>query len=250
MKALAMEFYKTKRRKVWLIIAALLFVQLLWSAWATDRMNEHVLQQGWMYFLYQTPALNAIILPVIAAVLASRLSDTEHKGQTFKLLNTLMRPGKLFDAKLLCGAFYIGVVSILQVCGLLLIGKLRGVPGEIPTGQYGLHLLFTFCVSITIYLLQMAISLLCRNQMIPLVVGLTGSLCGLFLMFLPSGLRQKVVLWGNYGTLALVRLDWDITTRVADFYFVAADWSAFWVVVLWFLLIYIVGRTLFVHKEV
>lgn len=77
-----MEFRKIRRRKVWVIVAALISVQILWSLWEIDRMDAHDLSQGWMYFLYQFPLLNSIMMPVIAAVVASRLCDIEHKGQT------------------------------------------------------------------------------------------------------------------------------------------------------------------------
>lgn len=86
MKALAMEFHKTRRRKVWLIVAALILVQIIWILWVFRRTNAHAPENGWMLSLYQFPLLNSIIMPVIAAVVASRLCDVEHKGQTFKLL--------------------------------------------------------------------------------------------------------------------------------------------------------------------
>ncbi|HBQ86615.1 MAG TPA: ABC transporter permease, partial [Syntrophomonas sp.] len=105
-KALSVEFQKIRHRRVWAIVAALILVQMLWSLWGIQRMDAHDLYQGWMYFLYQLPLLNSIMMPVIAAVVASRLCDIEHKGQTFKLLNTVMPAQRLFAAKFVCGALY------------------------------------------------------------------------------------------------------------------------------------------------
>ncbi|NCB37071.1 MAG: ABC transporter permease, partial [Clostridia bacterium] len=105
-RALILEFEKIRHRKVWLIVSAMLLVQTLWSLWSVGRMDATELAQGWMFFLYQFPLLNAIMMPVLAAVVASRLCDIEHKGHMLKLLHTVMPAGRLFNAKFLCGALY------------------------------------------------------------------------------------------------------------------------------------------------
>ncbi len=151
-----------------------------------------------MFFLYQFPILNSIMMPVMAAVVASRLCDIEHKGQTLKLLHTVMPAGRLFAAKFLCGAQYMLTAALLQIIAIVIAGLVVGFEGSPPLDKLLYYLLFTTAVNVTILLLQQVLSLLFRNQMIPLTVGIIGSFAGLFIMFFPQNLG-RFLLWGYYG---------------------------------------------------
>lgn len=248
MKALAMEFHKIRHRKIWAIVAVLILVQLLWALWALRKMDARDLTMGWRYCLYQFPMLNAIMMPVVAAVVASKLSEVEHKGQAIKLLETVMPAGKLFDAKFGCGALYLLVAVGLQVMMITIGGTVKGFQGAVPLDKLGYYLLFTTAVNLTILLFQQVLSLLFVNQMVPFSVGLIGGLAGLFTMFFPQNV-ERLVLWGYYGILMFVRLDWDRATRITDFYYAPIDWAGFVTLAIIFCAIYVIGRTLFVRKE-
>ncbi|MDD3890191.1 MAG: ABC transporter permease [Syntrophomonadaceae bacterium] len=248
MKTLAMEFYKTRRRKIWLVVVALISVQLCWAGWSFNNMDARDLTQGWMCCLYQFSLLNCIMMPMLAAVMASRLSDVEHKGQTFKLLETVIPAGRLFDAKFLCGAVYMMVAVVLQLTAIVISGYLKGFAGEVPISQFGYYLLFTLAVSLTILLLQQVLSLLFANQMIALTMGVIGAFAGLFTMFFPQSI-QRLILWGYYGVLMLVGMDWDRATRICDYYWAPINWTGFYLLLFAFGVIYLVGRILFVKKE-
>lgn len=247
-KAVSVEFQKIRHRRVWAIVAALIFVQMLWSLWGIQRMDAHDLSQGWMYFLYQLPLLNSIMMPVIAAVVASRLCDIEHKGQTFKLLNTVMPAQRLFAAKFTCGALYMLATVLLQLIVIIAVGYAVGFWGNPPSNKLLYYLLFTMAVNLTILLLQQVLSLLFKNQMIPLSVGIIGSFAGLFIMYFPQSL-ERFLLWGYYGVLMFVGMDWDRATRITDFHYVPVDWNGFIALIIMFFTIYIAGRALFVRKE-
>jgi ABC-type transport system involved in multi-copper enzyme maturation permease subunit len=247
-EAIALEFYKTRRRRIWVIVAAMIFVQMLWSMWGVGRMDAHDLAEGWMFFLYKLPLLNSIMMPVIAAVVASRLCDIEHKGQTLKLLNTVMPAGRLFAAKFICGALYLLAAVLLQIAVMVVTGCAAGFEGNPPLGKLLLYLLFTMAATLTILLLQQVLSLLFANQMISLSVGLVGGLAGLFTMFFPQGL-ERFLLWGYYGVLMLVGMDWDAGTRIMDLHYTPVDWAGFFTLAVLFCALYMIGRTLFVRKE-
>jgi hypothetical protein len=247
-KTLALEFQKIRRRRVWAIVAALILVQILWSLWGIQRMDAHDLSQGWMSFLYQFPLLNSIMMPVIAAVVASRLCDIEHKGQMFKLLNTVMPAQRLFDAKFLCGAMHMLATVILQVVVIVAVGYAIGFDGNPPPDKLLCYLLFTTAVNLTILLLQQVLSLLFNNQMIPLTVGIIGSFAGLFLLYFPQSLA-RLLLWGYYGVLMFVGMNWDKATRIADFYYMPVDWAGFIALTVMFCIIYLLGRVLFIRRE-
>jgi hypothetical protein len=248
-KALTVEFWKIRGRRVWVIVAAMLSVQILWLLRVIPRMDAHNLSQGWMNFLHLLTLLNSLMMPIIAAVVASRLCDIEHKGQTFKLLNTLTSTRYLFNTKFLCGALYMLATVLLQIIIIVIIGKTAGFTGNPPADKLFLYLLFTTAVNLTILLLQQILSLLFRNQLIPLTVGIIGSFAGLFILFFPQNFG-RFLLWGYYGVLMLVGMDWDKTTRISDFYYVRADWGGFICLLIQFSVIYMIGRSLFARKEV
>lgn len=249
MKAIIMEFQKIRYRKIWLIVAVLISVQTLWAMWAVGRMREEVLKQGWMYCLYQFPLLNTIMMPIVAAVVASRLCDIEHKGSMFKLLYTAMPSGKLFWAKFFCGFVFMAAASGLQVVLMLLIGYGKGFGGEVPVGKLITYLFVTIAVNITILLFQQVLSLYFLNQMISLTVGLVGGFAGLFSLFFPGALK-KALLWGYYGVMLTVGMDWNQETRIMNFYDMPIDTTGLVLLAIMFVGISIVGHIILKRKEI
>ena len=84
---LSLELKKTRRRGIWLIPAALL---LIITAWAGRNMNdERFLEYGRLLALFNVPLLNAILIPNAIAVFARRIIDLEHRGYTWKRLETM-----------------------------------------------------------------------------------------------------------------------------------------------------------------
>jgi len=249
MKAFIVEFEKIRRRRNWLFVFLLILVEILWSIWAVSRMDDQDLQQGWFFTMYQFPLLNSIVMPLIAAVVASRLSDIEHKGQSFRLLRTIQPAGSIFDAKFLCGAVFMWACALLQTLMIVIIGCIAKFKGVIPFTMLGEFLLFTISVDVTILLLQQTLSLLFNNQMVSLSVGLIGAFSGLFSMYLPLTF-QKFLIWSYYGVMMFIRMDWNHETRVTNFYAIPVDWTAMIFLLIFFMLIYIIGRYLFVKKEI
>ena len=103
MKLLALEFCKCRRRKLTLVCAGLLAAQLLWFGAYLTRQDAEALAQGWMLLLYNLAMVDAIMLPIGVAVIASRSCELEHRGHTLKLLETAVTPGRLYAAKLSWG---------------------------------------------------------------------------------------------------------------------------------------------------
>lgn len=247
--AIGMEVLKAKGRKIWLVVMVMMAVQLLWAGWAISNKDANDLAQGWLFFLYQFPMLNCIIMPVIAAVVASRLSDVEHKGQTFKLLETIIPTKRIFAAKFIWGSIYMLGAALGQLAIMIGMGVVLHFGGPVPWGALVGYLLFTLMVSLTIYVFQQGVSMLVANQMVPMTLGLVGGFIGLFSMFFPQSF-QKLILWSYYGVLMQVGMNWDPITRATDFYWKAIDWPGLGLILVFFGLIYGVGQTLFVRREV
>lgn len=249
MNALKIEWLKAQRRRIWLAPLIILAAQLAWGLYNYKNMQPAELVQGWASILYTFPLLNAMMMPILAAVTASRLIDVEHKGKTFKLLETLQRTETLYDAKFICAALYILLMILLQITVMLVFGLLRGFEGPIPWDKVALYALSTVLVTLTILLMQFLLSLLIENQLVGMIVGLIGAFAGLFALFFPAAL-QKAILWAYYGVLSGTAMDWDRETRAVDYYFMPYAWKSFIFMALVFAALYIVGRRLFVRKEV
>ena len=250
MKTIGLEFYKCKRRKMSLFLFSFLVFEFLWILFNIRRMDPQEKSQLDMYLLYSFPLLNSIIFPTVVATLAARLCDMEHIGSTYKLLKTLKSSGQLYDAKFICGGTYLLFLSVGQVCLMLCTNYFCGIHALPDLKKYSLYFCNTFFITLTLFLLQMTLSLLIKNQMIPFVIGLAGSFLGLFLMFLPNmTFLKNLIPWGAYGQTMLVWLEWDPTTRISIFHYTENNPIPILCVMLWFLFLYLSGRTLFSLKE-
>lgn len=253
MKTLKMEFYKIKRRKIGLTMCALMAVQFLWLIWVFRNPSESERLQGWLGTLYSMPLINSIMMPTIMAVLASRLADVEHKGNTYKQLETLRTASSLFHAKVFCGLIFIVLMFAAQFTFLILFGHYLRYEGQPDIGYYLRYLLLSLICTFALYLLQLALSMLFFNQMIPLVVGLCGSMLGLILMYLYNWNFRFLFPWGGYISTMFVGADWDQNTRIMTYYYMETTENGFLghgFIVLWMILFYVVGRISFTRREV
>ena len=249
MTALRIEFFKCRRRKIWLPLLIMLAAQLAYGMYVFRDLDAKELQEGWALICYNFPMLNAMMTPVIAAVAASRMADIEHKGQTLKLLETVQRTGQIYDAKFFSGAIYLTLFVLIQVAAMVIFGIVQGFAGAPPVGRLLEYAVSTWLTTLAIFLLQLVLSLLIQNQMIGMILGLIGSFVGLFSLLLPPSF-QKFLIWAFYGVLYNTGMDWDRETRISDYYFIDFDLGGLLLLVGYFLLIYWIGRALFVKKEV
>jgi len=247
--ALRVELKKLRHQKLWIVVAALTMLQVLWMLWTTSDMDANDLNSGWKICLYQYPLLNTLMMPTVVAIIASRLCALEHKGETLKLLNTVMPAKKLFDAKLIVGIGFIIVAVLLQIITIISLGFSRGFTNALPVGRLMAYFVFTVCVSITLLLLQQILSLLWINQTFPFLVGLAGSLAGIYILFFPMSIN-RLILWGYYGVLILAGIDWNEADRIVTYHYTPINWSGFITILGVFILLYFIGRMLFTKKEI
>ena len=159
MKLLALEFCKCRRRKLTLVCAGLLAAQLLWFGAYLTRQDAEALAQGWMLLLYNLAMVDAIMLPIGVAVIASRSCELEHRGHTLKLLETAVTPGRLYAAKLAWGALVLAGLLLARGALFLALGLAMGFPGGTPWGRFVVFTALSWAVSMTLYALQQGLSL-------------------------------------------------------------------------------------------
>lgn len=249
MSLLKLEFFKCRRRKIVLVCAAILAVELLWMGVFFARQDAEDMKQGWMLLLYNLSMVDAIILPLSVATLASRSCELEHKGNTWKLLETMASPDRLYAAKLGWGALVLAVLLVIRSGLFLAVGLVLNFSGPIPWGRFALFTLISWAVSMMVYALQQGLSLWFANQAAALVCGISGSFLGILSMLFPPALIRFVP-WGYYVLMALVGMDWNETTRVTRFYWCWPRLSDVALLLIWSAIFLLVGRALFVKKEV
>ena len=249
MKLLRLEFFKCRRRKILLVCAAVLAAELLWLVTTFLRQDAEDLRQGWMLLLYNLAMVDAIIMPISVATIASRNCELEHKGTTLKLLETMAAPGRLYGAKLAWGALVLAGLLLARGALFLALGLAMGFPGGTPWGRFAVFTALSWAVSMTLYALQQGLSLRFANQAVALVCGIFGSFVGLMALLFPVWV-QRCVPWGYYGLLSLVRMEWDEATRWTAFFWRRPEPLDLALLCLWAALFLTVGRTLFVRKEV
>ena len=146
-----LEFYKCRRRQIFLICAGLLGAELVWFGVYLARQDPEDLLQGWMLTLYNLAMVDAILFPLGTAVLASRNCEIEHKGATLKLLETATTPGRLYAAKLIWGALVLGAVSLVRTVLFVLLGIAMEFPGGVPWSRFAWFTLITWGVSMALF---------------------------------------------------------------------------------------------------
>ena len=248
-QAISLEFAKLRGRFLWLLPVLCLLVQGAWLWWSMSSMRHQEIVQGWLHYLYQLPAINAIVLPVLMAVMASRVADIEHKGLMLKELYTMQPRGQLLLAKLILGGWYLLWLMAGQVFTMLFIGLYKGFYSPIPWGYWGCYIVFTYVTTLCIYLVQLLLSLFIVNQAIPLIIGIAGSFCGLFSLFLANHPLSRLVLWTYYSQLFLCGMNWDKETRITEMYWIEPAWGSFALLTAGFLLTLWIGWRLLERKE-
>lgn len=245
----AVEFKKSHHLKIQLIPLSFLFILFLWAYWINRNPTPADQAQGYSYIFYQLPILNCILMPILIAVIASRLCDMEVNGQTLKLLYTLQTKRSFYDLKFLHEFLYLLLFTVGEGFLILFCGKHFGFTEVLSLPLLFLHMGITLLVGSVILTLQHILSLLAENQIIPLIVGLCGSFLGLFSMFFPPAVA-RFVLWGYFGFFTPFGMDWNPDTRVIHFYPVPFPLRDFIFFSLLGILFYFICRHLFFKKEV
>ncbi len=249
-RELGTEFFKVKRRFLWLLPLGVVLVEFLWIYTNDYLRQSEILAEGYNTLLLHLPIMNIIFLPLVLSAIASRICDAENKGNTYKLLCTMQQKGRIFDIKLIMGALYVFMFTLLEALNLLLLARLIHVTQALPIKHVLIFLGVCFIVSLVIYLFHLILSLLLTSQLIPLFVGLLGSLVGLFSAFFPIGILAGLTPWGYYLVGMTFASRYDAGTRTSVIYEIPFP-------TVWFLfylsaacILYVVGKSLFLRKEV
>lgn len=243
------EAMKQKGKRNILVPVAFLALLFFWTLFLLKGIKQEELPFGYFSLLYQYPVMNAILVPLMVSVTASRICDMEVKGDTMKILFTLEKRGHFFDCKSLMGMKYLVLFFVGQTALIPLSGKLFGFTQEIPWKHLPLFFISSLSVGTALLLLQEILSLFSHNQILPLIVGLAGSFLGLFSLFFPENI-MKLVLWGYFAVFSTTGMNWDKTTRISTYYEIPFPVSTFLLFLVFCTAAFLLCRTLIQKKEV
>ena len=205
-KALHAELQKARRRHDLLICLAVPVVVYLWAGAAAPTGADE-LANAYSALLFALPVLNAILMPIVMALIASRLWDMEVKGSTTKLLYTLQSRRSLFAGKALLGTGEVLLMVTLEMAVSILLGR----EPFVYTG------ICTLAVDVMLFFSELLLMLIFDNPLPALCVGIVGALIGLFSAFMPP-LVSYFVPWGYFVPLSCYEVSyWDQATHTVTY---------------------------------
>ena len=179
MAAFRAELQKAHRRHDLALCLFIPGIVVLWVGGLAPADPEE-LANGYSALLYSLPVIEAILMPVMMAVLASRLWDMEIKGNTAKLLYTLQSRRSLFAGKAVFGVLEVLLVTVLELACVPVLGRVHGYTEAFPTGQLVYLFICTLAVDTMLFFGEFLLMLWVGNPLPALCVGIVGALVELY----------------------------------------------------------------------
>lgn len=177
MSAIGMEVHKLKRRRYWLMAAGAVGVELafqmnmmLGRVGKTDGANLLVLSLNDLFLMC------VMVVPLVAALLASRLTMTDTEERMGQLLTALgQREGTRFAAKLVVGSFTVALGQVAIVAFTSLIGPGMGLRVTAAyQDMFWPSLIIILAASVAVMAVQLVLAICFEKQAIGLCVGALG----------------------------------------------------------------------------
>ncbi|WP_372631151.1 ABC transporter permease [Cohnella sp.] len=204
-KIFGLEYFKIRRKKIWIMITLFLAAEMMWAFLSTSmsiaRNSDHAV---WESIIFSIASMNGLFMPIISAIVVSRICDMEHKGATWKMLvATNVSRGRLYAAKYLCANSLL-LYGILAQTGLMIaFGLIKDFPGAPPVEWLIRFIGGTMLATLAVTALQQWISLAVKNQAFALCLGMLGGFIGMTAGLFPTSVRHLLI-WSYYFDLSPV----------------------------------------------
>lgn len=205
MKAIGLEFFKLRRRHLCLMIILFLSVEIGWAFISISMsMSRNPDSAGWEGILVTIASMNGLFLPILSAVVVSRICDMEHKGSTWKLLMAIsVKRSRIYAAKYVCACVLMLFAVLLQIFAIAGFGVANGFGKSIPFFLLFKFFAGTMLTNMVIVALQQWLSLSVKNQAFSLCLGMIGGFIGMTADLFPATVRRLFV-WSYYTGLSPV----------------------------------------------
>lgn len=202
MKALSLEYFKIRRKKIWVMLTLFLAAEMIWASMSMSiSISRSAANASWEALIFSIASMNGLFLPIISAIVVSRICDMEHKGNTWKMLMTT-NTGRnhVYTAKYICANSLILYGIIAQAVFIVGFGLSKNIPGPLPLSLLMQFAAGTLLTTLAITALQQWLSLTVRNQAFALCLGMLGGFIGTTSGLFPAGIRHLFI-WSYYMDL-------------------------------------------------
>ncbi|WP_039787203.1 ABC transporter permease [Paenibacillus riograndensis] len=205
MKALSLEYYKIRRRKVWAMLTLFLAAELGWASMSMGiSISRSAANATWEALIFSLSSMNGLFLPILSAIVVSRICDMEHKGDTWKmLLTTSVGRSSIYAAKYICAGSLMLYGILAQAVFIVGFGVLHKLDGPLPVALLLQFAAGTLSANLLITAMQQWISLAVKNQAFALCLGMLGAFLGTTASLFPAAVRH-VIVWSYYLDLSPV----------------------------------------------
>lgn len=213
MKTVRLEFYKLRHKKIFFMIILFLLFEMGWVFMSSaTSMSRNPDSKDWNGIIMTVASLNGLFLPILTAVVVSRICDMEHKGNTWKMLMAAsVSRGRIYISKYICVCTLLLIVGLVQVAAVVAFGLLYGLNGHVPISMLMIFLGGTLLTSMAVTALQQWISTVLKNQAFALCAGMLGGFAGMTAPLFPASIRN-IFMWSYYTGLCPVTYSYSNNT--------------------------------------
>lgn len=203
MKVLALEFYKLRRKRIVVMMTLFLAMELIWTFMSMSiYMSRNADNVSWLSIIVMAASINGLFLPIMSAIAVSRISDMEHKGNTWKLLiSTSVERSRLYWAKYICANTLLLYYLLLQAAAIAAFGMVNGFAGPPPFSLLMPFIGGAVLANLAVTALQQWVSLAIKNQAFSLCLGMLGGFIGMTAGLFPGSVR-RLFAWSYYSELS------------------------------------------------
>lgn len=203
MKAISLEFYKLRHKHLFSMITMFMLGEIAWAFMAASMsFSRNPKTAGWEPVIAMLSSMNGLFLPILCAIVVSRICDMENKGNTWKmLLSVSLKRGDIYKAKYICSCIIMSYAALIQVFAVAIYGKKSGFTQPLPITLLIRYFIGIFIVNAVIIALQQWVSMAISNQAFSLCVGMIGGFIGLSADLFPIIIR-RIFIWSYYSGLS------------------------------------------------
>lgn len=230
-KEFLLELHKLRHRRTSAIFLLTFALIAIWMYWCIHDLDLSRTNDATAIVYMNLLLMNTILCPIAVAALASRLCDMEQAGNTLKWLCAIQKPEHIYRGKVLTGGIGMAAFSLMQT---IFFGV---ITSQFDTGEMShkvflyLSLFLTlFLTSLTIFILQLNLSLQFTNQLTPVFISIGGTFAGLFSWFSNQWPLRYLIPWGYYAALCSTGIEYDKASRYTSYYW--EPYPILWAIVL------------------
>ncbi|WP_187695445.1 ABC transporter permease [Oceanobacillus piezotolerans] len=212
-KVIASEFVKIKRKMIVFLVFlgpfGVVSLELVnfWLRydWLTNLYKDNL----WRGLIGEVMMLSIPSLMLGLTIVTSMIANIEHQTNAWKQVLALpVSKAKIFTGKLLLSGMLLFVSCMLLFGGTIILGILLKFGTDIPFLYVIKMCFFPLFSAMPFVALQIWLSIVCKNQAIPLMVGIVGTAVSMFSITFPDWVPWKWPLlineWGNpiYSVIA------------------------------------------------